>query len=766
MIEKLTHKRWSSKVKRARKGAREPCFPAPFLEAAEYNWTENGSWTNKPFDYFSFDANDIFTHHSLSDELTLTCRTINERNKQAKRPLHEVERELAIKNRITDIFITFPGEEMYEKVFEVILQATESKYGIFGYVDENGAMVCPPMARTISGKSGFIDENVIFLNDLGRSRWGQFLMENKTLCFNQPLHVPQTYIPITRVLSVPISFGDEVIGTLTVANKEKDYDGRDRRLLENIARHIAPVLHTRLERDRGELKCKQLEEALKVSENKSQGLFDTIPLAITITNADNGRLVDVNNEFCKQFQCEKEKIMGRSITEMGIFTQKEEELFVQKLRNYGKMSGLEISFKADNGSVRNKVVFAKCIYLVDEACILTAFLDVTERKLLKTQLRQAQKMEAIGILAGGIAHDFNNILSAILGYASLSMMYDIPENNKLKSNLEQVIQAGKRAKELVQQILTFTRWKEEEKKTIHITPVSKEALKLLRASLPSTIEMRQNMGAKNDRVLADPTQIHQVLMNLCTNAAHAMREKGGVLEVSLDNFTLDSGMTTAYPNLNPGTYIRLSVSDTGHGMERELANRIFEPYFTTKENGVGTGLGLAVVNGIVKSYGGGITVRSEPGKGTSFHVYLPVVERKAELKTQTRPLPSKGNEHILIVDDEESLVNINKEVLERLGYKVTTGTSSTKTLEIFQQRPRQFDLVLTDMTMPYMTGIELAGALLEIRADLPIILYSGYNELIDEKEVRAIGIRKFLMKPLVAEDLSQAVREVLDGEQG
>ena len=386
--------------------------------------------------------------------------------------------------------------------------------------------------------------------------------------------------------------------------------------------------------------------------------------------------------------------------------------------------------------------------------------EIEERKQVEKQLRQAQKMEAIGTLAGGIAHDFNNILAVILGFTEIAL--NMPEDTRTQHWLKQVLKAGERAKELVQQILAFSRETEQERKPVRITPILKETLKLLSASLPATIEIREDVAASGT-ILGDPTQIHQVLMNLCTNAAYAMREEGGVLTVSQSDVELDVEAAARYPNLPPGSYLRLIVSDTGHGMDRAVMERIFDPYFTTKEPNEGTGLGLSVVHGIVQSYGGVITVDSEPGKGTSFHVVLPRIDREDTPKAETfAPLPT-GNERILFIDDEKMLVEMGQEMLESLGYDVVALTNSLEALETFRAQPDRFDLVITDQTMPHKTGAELGRELLRIRPDIPIILCTGFSEIITEKQAEATGIRRFLMKPILRREMAQTIRDLLDG---
>ncbi len=372
-------------------------------------------------------------------------------------------------------------------------------------------------------------------------------------------------------------------------------------------------------------------------------------------------------------------------------------------------------------------------------------------------------MEAIGTLAGGIAHDFNNILAAIIGYTEMSLCNNVTKKQIL-GNLEHVLNAGLRAKDLIKQILTFSRQSDQELKPIQIQFLLKEAVKMLRASLPATIRIRQNIRAGAATILADPTQIHQVVMNLATNAAHAMHEKGGTLGIDLEEFTFDVRNAAAiHSDLQAGRYLKLTVGDTGHGIEPAVLHRIFDPFFTTKEPGEGTGMGLAVVHGIVKSHGGVITVESEPREGTTFEIYFPVLESGAArtVSDATMRDVGKGKGRVLFVDDEEALVLLSGQLLSRLGYDVVTRTSSLEALEAFRANPERFDLVITDQTMPQMTGIELAQEMLQIRPDIPIILCTGFSEAVTPEKAKSIGIREYLMKPLVMRQMADAIASVI-----
>ena len=378
------------------------------------------------------------------------------------------------------------------------------------------------------------------------------------------------------------------------------------------------------------------------------------------------------------------------------------------------------------------------------------------------QLQKVMKLQAIGTLAGGIAHDFNNILFPIVGYTELTID-DVPADSQARKNLEEVIKAANRAKELVQQILAFSRQNGQEKKPLKVQYLIKEALKLLRATIPSSIEFNSNVDEACGPIMGDPTQIHQVIMNLCTNAYHAMQAAGGSLDVTLKEIDMSYEAIIARGGMKPGKHLQLTVRDSGHGMEPAVLERIYEPYFTTKAPGKGTGLGLSVIHGIVKNHGGDITVQSQPGKGTTFDVYLPVIDDvDVEVHAVESPFITKGKERILLIDDEAQIIHIEQQILERLGYSVTSKTDSAEALEEFSAKPNQFDLVITDMTMPKMTGDQLARKMLDIKPNIPVILCTGFNETITEEKALSLGIDQFVMKPIVKDKLARLIRTVLD----
>ncbi|MFO7599521.1 MAG: PAS domain S-box protein [Candidatus Desulfacyla sp.] len=383
-----------------------------------------------------------------------------------------------------------------------------------------------------------------------------------------------------------------------------------------------------------------------------------------------------------------------------------------------------------------------------------------EKRELEEILQQAQRMEAIGTLAGGIAHEFNNILWIISANTEYALEI-LKDGSDITNNLKRIERACARASGLVGQILSFSRQRQQDPKPLDMRAIVKETLKFMRASLPTTIEIHTEIAGDPGLVMADPTQLHQVLTNLCTNAFYAMREAGGVLEVSLD--AMDAKETSSFPlGMAPGRYARLRVKDTGIGMEPEVLKRVFEPFFTTKQPGQGAGLGLSVVYGIVESYHGAVTVDSRPGEGSVFEVFLPVIEDRSGTESRRiRPIPT-GKEEILFVDDEKEIADITGEVLESLGYRVHVETNPAEALKVFEERPDEFGLVITDMTMPGMTGEVLARKLISIRSDIPIIICTGYGEVIGKGRAREMGVREILMKPASIGTVAEAIRKVLD----
>jgi PAS domain S-box-containing protein len=424
-----------------------------------------------------------------------------------------------------------------------------------------------------------------------------------------------------------------------------------------------------------------------------------------------------------------------------------------------------------DGEARHIQASAVRIVWEEAPAVLCFLRDVTRQRQLEEHLRQAQKMEAIGTLAGGIAHDFNNILGVIIGYTEMAL--ESPESADLVAhNMGQVLKASHRAKDLVQQILAFSHKSSTERKPVILNPIVKEAMKMMRASLPRTIEIEDQVSEELMVMMSNPTQIHQVLMNLCTNAAHAMEDSGGTLEIVLapvdarpEEENGEPAAALAGMDLPAdGPLLRLTVRDTGHGMSPEIREKIFEPYFTTKEVGKGTGMGLAVVHGIVKSHEGRIRVESRPGEGARFDILFPRLLDPPEKEAEPERRPAQGNRQILFVDDESSLAQLAKQMLEKLGYRVEIQTNPLEALEAFRTAPARYDLVITDMTMPRMTGEALTRELLRIRPDLPVVICTGYSERMNEARALELGARALLIKPLAIRDLSAAAAAALPKE--
>ncbi len=481
-----------------------------------------------------------------------------------------------------------------------------------------------------------------------------------------------------------------------------------------------------------------------------------------------GQIVNVNEQACLNLGYSREELCRMTVFD--IDPNFSPDIWSEHLANLRevKSRNIESLHRHKNGNVFPVQILINVMTYEDGEFHVAFVQDITDRKdaqkeakRLEEALVKAQKMEAIGTLAGGIAHDFNNILSAVIGYSELCLP-QVAADAPVHRYLQQILAAGLRARDLVQQILTFSRKDDREFRPLQIAPLVKEVLKLLRSSLSATIEISLHIDPDLDPILADPTQIHQIVMNLCTNAAHAMDAEGGRLNVNISQVWLSEGDIRLHPGLNVGDYIKLSVQDTGRGIPPKIIPKIYDPYFTTKEKGKGTGLGLSVVHGIVQSYGGAIYAYSEPGRGSTFNVYIPFVNRRITVEKQPDKELTGGSEHILLVDDEPALVDVGRQLLDKLGYRVSTAGGSLEALELFREAPQAVDLVLTDMTMPKMTGDKLAVELLKIRPDLPIILVMGYSTNISAEKALKMGIKAFLPKPMVAADLAAIVRKVLD----
>ena len=514
------------------------------------------------------------------------------------------------------------------------------------------------------------------------------------------------------------------------------------------------------------------ERELRISEARKMTILDTATEAIVSVDSE-GHILEFNRAAESVFGFQRSAVLGKLLTDTLVPPSRREDLhskfrwlITEKDDLFDTLKFTATGLRSDGAEfpaevsmtpvmVKGKMLFS--FFLRDVSALQQA---AEERQQMEAQLQQSQKLEAVGTLAGGIAHDFNNILAAIMGYTELSLEAT-PKGAPARKNLEKILKSIMRGRDLVRQILSFSRKGMERREPVQVSSIVKESLKLLRATLPSSIEIRQHIQDETCMVHSTPTHMYQVLMNLCTNAAHAMSEAGGVLEISLDAVSLDEHLATDYPDLSHGAYLKLAVRDTGTGIAPENIPHIFEPFFTTKEAGKGTGMGLAVVHGIIKSHGGEILVESKLGKGSTFHVLLPRIEAAAvKSPGDEKPLPT-GNERILFVDDEKNLVEVAHEQFEALGYTVVAKHNGRDALKAFRKEPDSFDLVITDMTMPHMTGDILAKKILGIRPDMPIIMCTGFSEKISEEKVKELGIKALVMKPMPHGELAKTIRDVL-----
>ncbi len=497
---------------------------------------------------------------------------------------------------------------------------------------------------------------------------------------------------------------------------------------------------------------------------RASAILDAAPEAIIMID-ENG-VVDTYSEGAERiFGYKAEETIGQRLN---LLMHDEDvirhEEAIQRVSDLGRARQVnqsrEVVGRHKDGHAIDLDLTIRDTYLGGRRMFVGVMRDISDRKRMQSQLRQSQKMEAIGTLAGGIAHDFNNILQSILGYTGLARD-SIETGHEAEEYLSVVMKAGLRARDLVQQILAFSRQSDLQLSVVDLSLIVRESTKLMRAAMPSTINIRTEMMDRDVHVLGDPVQLHQVLMNLCTNGGYAMRDTGGTLTVSLRRVFWDAEFARFYPDLHPGLHAELLVSDTGSGMSKEVLERIFEPFYTTKPVGEGTGMGLSVVHGIIHSLGGAIHVTSDLGKGTTFKVFLPMVEAAVEVEERSEPEAPIGNERILLVDDEEAIAEMVSIMLGRLGYRVTRFTDPRQALREFTEHPQDFDLLITDQTMPFMTGASLSSRLLEQRSDLPIIVCTGYSEMFTPEQAQEMGVQAYLFKPVGMMDLAQTIRQVL-----
>ncbi len=537
-------------------------------------------------------------------------------------------------------------------------------------------------------------------------------------------------------------------------------------LEERVAKRTAELRRTN-ELLRDEInERKAIEIALSDSEKRYRRMFETAAAGMMIVNVQDKRIIEVNPAAAGMMADTIDHIKGKRFDELIEPAADSNAVPLCMPTRHPK----ECTLTNSQGKQLPILTSLRGMELNGQQCWIVSFVNILQIKEaeaaksdLEKRLNRSQHLESIGTLAGGIAHDFNNILFGMMGFTELALD-EAPEGSQQAGNLHEILRGGNRAKKMIAQILAFSRQDSAERQQIQPTPLIKEALKLLRASLPATIELQTRFAPNVDSIDADPTQIHQIIMNLCTNAAYAMGSQGGRIEIALENINLTSPAETPNGTLPSGDYIRLMVTDNGEGISPEVMDRIFEPFFTTKDQGQGSGMGLSMILGIVQAHNGSIMTTSKPGKGARFEILLPAVSATPMTVEPASPELPKGMERILFVDDERSLGLLASRMLFSLGYRVTTCEHPVEALNLFKGDPQAFDLIITDLTMPKMTGTRLAQQLLKIRPGVPILLCTGYGEEITQSEIHALGIRELLLKPILKYDMAAAIRRVLDDD--
>ncbi len=693
---------------------------------------------------------------------------------ERKRAERGVQKEMGFKDFLLLLHEKAPqlsDKELYDYVLEETVRLTGSAIGFFHRVsdDQKTVVLTTWNSEALKNCTAFHETHYL-LEQAGN--WADCVRSKRPVIYNDFDHspnrkgLPDGHAPVRRFMSIPVMEGDEVRAIFGVGNKDKEYDGTDAVQTQLVANALHAIMKGR--RAETALRKAHDELDLRVKERTAELRRQAELLSLThdaiIARDLHHRIFFWNRGAQELYGWTSDEVQGKVKHDLlHTIAPKPRQEIEEELLLRGRWEGELIHTTRDG---REITVASRQALRRDHdgkpIAILEINSDITEQKLTEEHLRQAQKMEAVGTLSGGIAHDFNNILAAIIGFTEMAID-DVSDNAPVQQKMERVLKAALRGRDLVRQILAFSRKTEGERTEISLTPLVKETHELLRASLPSTIRTALDFTTKEDFVLVDPTQMQQVLMNLATNAAYAMREDGGLLTIRISSATFAQGSILPDPDMKPGTYVKLTVKDTGTGMTEKVRQRIFEPFFTTKQQGQGTGMGLAVVYGIVKAHGGTLTVRSEVGKGSTFDVFLPQV-RKPEAKQEERTtsvLPT-GAERILFVDDEEMLVEMARGMLESLGYHVTVAANGSEAWSLFLEDPSRFDLVITDQTMPDVTGVALAQKMLGVRKEMSIILCTGYSEMVSAEKAREAGICEYVMKPMVKKELAETIRRVLD----
>ncbi len=642
-------------------------------------------------------------------------------------------------------------QELCNLVTEETQKLTGSQYSFFGFLSEDERILTIQAWSRGTVFDCATAERFIHFPLESAGLWAQAVITRKPFILNDVSRthprkkgLPEGHVPVKTMLSVPIVRQGKVVALASTANKEEGYTIDDANQVQAFVSNIILLLEKRLS-----------DEALGESESKYKSIMEAMDDSVYICSPDF-RIEYMNPTF--------EKKMGRNaageICHMALYNRDQRcPWCVHDKIMQGETVNYELNNPVD-GKTYN-ISDSPIVHMDRSVSKLSLLRDISDIKKIHRHIQQTQKMEALGSLAGGIAHDFNNILFPITGMSEM-LLEDLTPGSMVHKNAQSILAAGKRGNDLVKQILAFSRQSENRRISIHVQQVLKEAIRFVRATIPADIEIHRDIQADCGPVNADPTQIHQIAMNLITNAFHALEQTGGNIYIGLQEVDRRKEDTDLAP-LQPGPYAMITVSDTGCGIEPAVLDHIFEPYFTTKDKDKGTGLGLAVVYGIVQEHGGDIHVYSEVGKGTTVSVFLPVWEKSAETDAVENISDDKtGDEHILVVDDEKTIGQLIRQMLERLGYRVTLRFSSVEALQVFKENPDSFDLVFTDMHMPKMTGERLAAEVIALKPNIPIILCTGFSQKISEENAEALGVKGFLMKPVVKSELARMVRRVLD----
>ena len=659
--------------------------------------------------------------------------------------------------------------ELFRQICSAVVNFGGMKLAWIGLVDQASKLLTP--VASFGDNAGYlagIEVSVESGKPAGRGPAGISIRENRPCWCQDFLHDPATEHWHERArgagwqaaAALPLCRNGIPIGALSIYSSELDaFDEAARALVGEMAANISFALDNFTHESGRRL----VEESLKESENRLSAVFQASPMGSSVSRVADGRILDVNEAALRMYGYTRDEVIGRSAAELGVYVDPaQREELAARLGEQGQVERFEIDFRNTSGAVCKTEVTGRVIELQGEQCLVAMMLDVTERKRLEQMHLQAQKLESLGTLAGGIAHDFNNILAAIRGNADLAAA-DVGPDHVAAESLAEIGKASTRASELVRRIMAFGRPREAQQEVVDLGDVVGEVLKLLRSTLPAGIALIKEFAPDTPRALADEGQIHEAIVNLTTNAAYAIGPRAGSIAYRLEPVQVGERLARSIPGIEEGRYARLTVSDSGCGMDAATLERIFDAFYTTKPVGEGTGLGLSMVHGIMRSQGGAVTVESVPGKGSRFALYFPAAAEETVKEDESAPariLLSAG-QRVLYVDDEEALVFLADRVLSRLGYQISSFTDPEEALEALRAHPQEFDVVVTDLSMPHMSGFELAREVLALRPGMPVLLITGYIRAEDEDRARAAGIGEIILKPATMDELGRVLDRLI-----